>query len=721
MGLLSSIRKVVQKVATKAITSNTAKHPQLTSYAKAGGASGVKKAAAVIKKVTPKVTSYAPAKAPSYSTSNTSKTIAAIKKTATPSKSNSNSNKNSSNSNSNSNKSNSNSNKNSSSNNSNKSSNPPAGFIGPTQPAPFGGIIGAAKVDPTQVYGQKSPYEYFSNGINYGNDYPVAAGSAINLPQGNWKVIQSYNGAAPNSGGERNGTNSGYGNSVLVQNLTTGEQLRFSHLNSVNVQQGQTINGGLIGHSGFTGNATGPHLDVEYYKKAGQQASDLLSSSYAQQLFGSGGTPTNNQASSQQGGNASSFGTTPNQPQIQQNIPQVKQSQPGPLQSVVNYLGNKVGKAVNGYDSTPGASNFLGINIPEMGYGYGNQTGPMGPGSPSYNMITNPSGADSSTNQNLPGSAQSFPGGATTDTSASGGSNTSPLDSMQMGVNMANAANKASAAASPVSNSSPWDQGPSVPDYATPPEPNSDYLNTDYNNTLSAIDAQQKLAQTELPLQVNSLNQQKADVTTGLQGQQASQLQDIGNTEQNQQGATQGALEQLRQLYQEAGQRQTGQLAAAGISRSSAAEAMSSLLGRDMAQRVAGTVQSGAQVLSNLATERTKVNQYYGQQLSDVERETADKITEANAQFQAQLAQLQQLRGQAAVAKQQAKAQLFQQYQQQVYQVQQANYQAKLALAQFKNDLYAKIDMAKQYSNSFGNQKVVTPPPTTGAFQNTGV
>lgn len=143
----------------------------------------------------------------------------------------------------------------------------------------FSGIIPRSRV--TQTFGNKNPIERFSKGVNYGVDFGTKEGTPVNLPPGNWKVIESFGGAKSGKLGDP--TNRGYGNSVLVQNLDTGEKLRFSHLSKVGVSSGQTIKGGLLGLTGRTGNVTGAHLDLEYYNQLGKIA-DVLRSKYANYL-----------------------------------------------------------------------------------------------------------------------------------------------------------------------------------------------------------------------------------------------------------------------------------------------------------------------------------------------------------------------------------------------------------------------------------------------------
>ncbi len=133
----------------------------------------------------------------------------------------------------------------------------------------------------TQQFGIKSPYDVFSGGVNTGTDLAVKEGTPVIVPSGRWRVLQTY-ADAHRPGFIGNAENSGYGNSVLLQNLDTGEKLRFSHLSQVGVRTGDVVGGRAVGLSGKTGNVTGPHLDVEYYDTKGKLA-DPMKSPYIKQ------------------------------------------------------------------------------------------------------------------------------------------------------------------------------------------------------------------------------------------------------------------------------------------------------------------------------------------------------------------------------------------------------------------------------------------------------
>lgn len=186
-------------------------------------------------------------------------------------------------------------------------------FIGPSEEALPSAQLREGLPPITQTFGQKSQYDVFSGGVNYGVDFGVKSGTPVGLPPGEWEVLEAFN-QAGGQGRIGDKTNRGYGNSVLVMNKQTGETLRLSHLNRVAVKPGQVVPGGsVIATSGATGNVTGPHLDVEYRNQRGK-LNDVLRTPYARFLVGQGGT------SSGKGGGFMDF--------LKEGIKRVKNSNP---------------------------------------------------------------------------------------------------------------------------------------------------------------------------------------------------------------------------------------------------------------------------------------------------------------------------------------------------------------------------------------------------------
>lgn len=136
----------------------------------------------------------------------------------------------------------------------------------------------------TQKFGNRSKVERYSGGVNRGTDFGVAKGTPIAVPEGRWKIIEVYDKATEEGPNNRQGgINKGYGNSIVVKNLDTGEKMRFSHLSKVNTKSGIVEGGTVVGLSGATGNVagkTGQHLDLEYFDSKGKLR-DVMASRYA--------------------------------------------------------------------------------------------------------------------------------------------------------------------------------------------------------------------------------------------------------------------------------------------------------------------------------------------------------------------------------------------------------------------------------------------------------
>jgi murein DD-endopeptidase MepM/ murein hydrolase activator NlpD len=99
-------------------------------------------------------------------------------------------------------------------------------------------------------------------GCPIGSDVHAAAGGTVFIIKGG----SAYNG--------------GYGNYIVI-NHANGTQTLYAHLSQVNVTMGQTVTQGqLIGLSGMTGRATGPHLHLEVRGAMNPWGDDALGTHY---------------------------------------------------------------------------------------------------------------------------------------------------------------------------------------------------------------------------------------------------------------------------------------------------------------------------------------------------------------------------------------------------------------------------------------------------------
>lgn len=163
----------------------------------------------------------------------------------------------------------------------------PNGSVDPFTAIMQGGGDGEILKQPTEItqdFGTYNPIEPTANHRAGDTNFAANEGSPVYLPPGQWQVVKSYSNANPQGAPGDYQDNSGWGNDVWVKDAQTGHMLHFLHLASVNTQDGQTLEeGGLVGTTGSSGNATGPNLGVEYYDEKGQLG-DIMKSPYSQYL-----------------------------------------------------------------------------------------------------------------------------------------------------------------------------------------------------------------------------------------------------------------------------------------------------------------------------------------------------------------------------------------------------------------------------------------------------
>jgi murein DD-endopeptidase MepM/ murein hydrolase activator NlpD len=135
------------------------------------------------------------------------------------------------------------------------------------QPATGGQFIRDSYV--TQGYGAKNP-EYYGKGSHQGTDYHAKKGTPVYGLAG-WKVLDSY-------------YDYNLGNTLVMLNPQTGEQVKFGHLDQIIAKRGDIIDGndvviGKTGASGKTikGKPQMEHLHVEYTDRNGR-TSDITKS-----------------------------------------------------------------------------------------------------------------------------------------------------------------------------------------------------------------------------------------------------------------------------------------------------------------------------------------------------------------------------------------------------------------------------------------------------------
>ncbi|MBO8194375.1 transglycosylase family protein [Streptomyces oryzae] len=122
----------------------------------------------------------------------------------------------------------------------------------PAQPPKHKAPTSSATAPVTGV-GPSTPYgaagSSWSSGHHTGVDFPVSTGTTVKAASSGTVVSAGWGGA--------------YGYEVVLRHRD-GKYSQYGHLSAISVRTGQAVDTGqLIGRSGSTGNATGPHLHFE--------------------------------------------------------------------------------------------------------------------------------------------------------------------------------------------------------------------------------------------------------------------------------------------------------------------------------------------------------------------------------------------------------------------------------------------------------------------------
>lgn len=127
----------------------------------------------------------------------------------------------------------------------------------------------------TERYTDSRGSQYWVDNSPAGSwDVTIFAGgsSAVNIPSpGNAVVVSTTTGCVVGD----SSCGGGYGNSVVLKDLSTGLHWRVAHLGSVYVQKGDRIRKGqAFGKQGSTGNSSGDHLHIELLNRNQERISN---------------------------------------------------------------------------------------------------------------------------------------------------------------------------------------------------------------------------------------------------------------------------------------------------------------------------------------------------------------------------------------------------------------------------------------------------------------
>jgi hypothetical protein len=209
----------------------------------------------------------------------------------------------------------------------------------------------------------------------------------------------------------------------------------------------------------------------------------------------------------------------------------------------------------------------------------------------------------------------------------------------------------------------------------TPPNPNpppsggdpnrgvidsaNDSIDRDFETAMSDLSGQESSLNQQVGQMVNEATTDYGGVQTALGAEQATNVAGLQSEATTAKTQEKGALTQARDLFRETQQSNIAQMSGLGISSSSVAEALAERLGVETARRIAGVTGSTNEIMQNIAKETTRVETYYKEKLTTLEKQLADRKGAIQSSLMEGLRQINNARNQATADKANRRAELW--------------------------------------------------------------
>lgn len=231
-------------------------------------------------------------------------------------------------------------------------------------------------------------------------------------------------------------------------------------------------------------------------------------------------------------------------------------------------------------------------------------------------------------------------------------------------------------------------------------------IDRDYDSAMGMISQQESGLRSQADTATAGATADYGNVKTAIGAEQATKEAGIAKEEQTATTNQKSALQQARDLFRETQQANNAQMSGLGISSSSVTEALAEKLGVETARRIAGVTGSTQEIMQNLAAEKTRVQTYFKEKLTNLENQLAVAKRTIQDSLMAGLQQLNQARTLAASDKANRRAELMRN-------AQAAQAQAQLEAQKFQQALQMWNEQ-KNSSLAQAQQFVVNPTDWSG-------
>ena len=176
-------------------------------------------------------------------------------------------------------------------------------------------------------------------------------------------------------------------------------------------------------------------------------------------------------------------------------------------------------------------------------------------------------------------------------------------------------------------------------------------VDRDYETTMSGIAGEEKGFREQAGTAESKIKAQYGTAKTSIGEELATRETGLAGEEQTAATSAKTAQQEARDMFREIQQQNIAQLSGLGISSSSVSEALAERLGVETARRIGGVTGTFNEIKQNIAKEKTRIQTYYKQRVTDLEENMAVGIKEIQDSLMGGLRQISQARTVAATDK----------------------------------------------------------------------
>jgi hypothetical protein len=251
--------------------------------------------------------------------------------------------------------------------------------------------------------------------------------------------------------------------------------------------------------------------------------------------------------------------------------------------------------------------------------------------------------------------------------------------------------------------------GMQPPDYGAIKQNFNEYnsvIDQEYEATMNSLTREESNIRSQAQTSEQQIENENAEVKTQLGKEQATNVEGVNQKLSTAETESKSQLQQARDLFRETQQQNIMELSGRGISSSSVAEALAERLGVETARRIGSISSSLGDIRINAKQELGRINNYYSEKMTNLEREKGVQMQEIRNALMSGLNKISTSRDIAAVSKRRQLVDLAQQARQAISDISQEYEKFKQSLYKWgvEKSLAIQPIAAGKFEEVFGKQ-----------------